>query len=116
MSRGYGRTIAPRFPPSGATKRAQDAAVQVSSIRPALPQHPCRRPQHIQSSTTPYLPIDAEVLTSRSDGAVARCRRNSMKPDPSVSHSRLATVTVTTPACPQEHHALVGPIALADDL
>src|ERR1700676_4909687 len=70
--------------------------LQVSSIRPALPQHPCRRPQHIQSSTTPYLPIDAEVLSSRSDGAVATCRRNGMKPDPSVSHSRLETVTVTT--------------------
>jgi transposase-like protein len=42
-----------KLPSSGATTRAQDATVQVSSIRPALPQHPCRRPQHIQSSTTP---------------------------------------------------------------
>ena len=63
------------YRPIGATTRAQNAAVQVSSIRPALPQHSCRRPQHIQSSTTPYLPIDAEILSSRSDGAVARCRR-----------------------------------------
>jgi hypothetical protein len=30
--------------------RAQNATVQVSSIRAALPQCPCRRPQHVQSS------------------------------------------------------------------
>ena len=30
--------------------RAQDATVQVSSIRAALPRCPCRRPQHVQSS------------------------------------------------------------------
>ena len=69
-----------KFPSSGAPPRAQNATVQVSSIRPALPQHPCRRPQHIQSSTTPRLPINAADLPSRSDGAVARCRR-CMKPD-----------------------------------
>src|SRR5436309_6492837 len=41
---------------SGATARAQDATVQISFIRAALPQYPCGRPQHIQSSTTPCLP------------------------------------------------------------
>src|SRR5467141_3251553 len=37
------------------------------------------RPQHIQSSTPPDLPVDAEGLPSRSGGAVAECCRSSMK-------------------------------------
>jgi hypothetical protein len=65
-----------KFPSSGATTRAQDATVQVSSICPALPQHPCRRPQHVQPSTPPHLSVHAAGLPSRSGGAVARCRRN----------------------------------------
>jgi putative transposase len=31
--------------PGGATTRAQDAAVQISTIRPTISQHSCRRPQ-----------------------------------------------------------------------
>jgi len=77
-----------KFPSSGATTRAQNATVQVSSIRPALPQCPCRRPQHVQPSTTPRLPAHAADLPSRSGGAVARCRR-SMKPDFDLAPSRL---------------------------
>ena len=69
-----------KLPSSGATPRAQDATVQVSSIRAVLPQCPCRHPQHIQSATPPHLPIDAEGLPSGSGGAVASCRRSSMKP------------------------------------
>jgi transposase len=60
----------------GATTRAQDATVQISSIRAALPQCPCRRPQHVQSSTPPHFPIDTADLPSRSDGRMAGgCRR-----------------------------------------
>ena len=67
-----------KLPSSGATTRAQDATVQISSIRAALPQYPCRRPQHIQFATTPRLTVHAADLPSRSGGAVARCRRSSI--------------------------------------
>ena len=69
------------FPSSGATTRVQDAMIQVSSIRAALPQYPCRRPQHIQSATTPRLTVHVADLSSRNCGAVARCRHSSMTPD-----------------------------------
>jgi hypothetical protein len=38
----------------------------------------CQRPQHIQSATTPRLTVHAADLPSRSDGALAGCRRSSM--------------------------------------
>jgi transposase-like protein len=44
--------------------RAQDAAVQIGSIRSAFPQHACRRPQHLQPSTPSRLAIDAADLPS----------------------------------------------------
>ena len=84
------------LPSSGATPRAQNATVQVSSIRPALPQCPCRRPQHVQPSTTPRLPAHAADLPSRSGGAVARCRR-CMKPDLTVPPLGSSIVAVTRP-------------------
>src|SRR5713101_2980867 len=84
------------LPSGGATTRAQDAAVQVSSIRPALPQYPCRRPQHIQSSTPPRLPGHDAELPSRSCGAVARCRR-SVKPDLTLPPLGSSRVAVTRP-------------------
>src|SRR5437763_13609660 len=46
----------------GATTRAQAATVQISPIRPVLPQHACRRPQHLQPSTPSRLTIDAADL------------------------------------------------------
>jgi hypothetical protein len=48
--------------------RAQDAAVQIGSIRPALPQHACRGPQHLQR-----LAINAADLSSRSGERMAEC-------------------------------------------
>ena len=59
------------FASGSATTRAQAAAVQVSSIRPALPQHACRRPQHLQPSTPPHLPIHTADLPIR--GGCATC-------------------------------------------
>jgi DDE domain len=53
--------------------RAQDAAVQIGSICPALPQHACRRPQHLQFSTPPRLAINAADLSSRSGERMAKC-------------------------------------------
>src|SRR5436190_2920097 len=70
---------------------------KVSSIRPALPLYPCRRPQHIQSSTPPRLPGHDAELPSRSCGAVARCRR-SMKPDLTLPPLGSSRVAVTRPA------------------
>jgi hypothetical protein len=45
--------------------RAQSAAVQIGSICPALPQHACRGPQHLQPSTPSRIAIDAADLPSR---------------------------------------------------
>jgi hypothetical protein len=56
----------PQRRPAVAATRAQDAAVQIGSIRPALPQHACRGPQHLQSSTPSRLAINAADLSSRS--------------------------------------------------
>jgi transposase-like protein len=61
-----------------ATTRAQAAAVQVSSIRPALPEHAWCRSQHLQLSTPPHLPIHPSDLPSRSSCRMARCRRSAM--------------------------------------
>ena len=45
--------------------KAQDAAVQIGSIRSALPQHACCGPQHLQSSAPSRLAIDtADPLRS----------------------------------------------------
>src|SRR6516164_3337763 len=46
------RTIALKTPINRVVTRAEDAAVQVGSIRPAFSQHPFRSPQHLQLSTT----------------------------------------------------------------
>jgi hypothetical protein len=43
-------TTGPKLASGGATTRAQDATLQIGSISPALPQHACRRPQHLQPS------------------------------------------------------------------
>src|SRR6516164_5719804 len=55
--------------------RAQAAAVQVGSIRPALPKLACCGSQHLQLSTPSHLPIRTADLPSRSYRTVARCRR-----------------------------------------
>ena len=60
------------------TTRAQTAAVQVGPIRPALPKPARCGSQHLQLSTTPYLPIHTAELPSRSGRTVARCRRSGM--------------------------------------
>jgi transposase-like protein len=77
-SKGFEKIIGGEFAPGSPTTRAQAAAVQVSSIRPALPQHARRRSQHLQPSTPPHLPIHTADLPSRSYCRVARCDRSGM--------------------------------------
>ena len=60
------------------TTRAQAAAVQVGSIRPALPKPARCGSQHLQLSAPPHLPIHTADLPSRSYRTVARCRRTGM--------------------------------------
>ena len=75
--RGLRKTIALKTPINRAATRAQDAAVQVVSIRAAVSQHPFRRPQHLQPSTTSRLSVHTSDLQSRNSRPVARrgCRR-----------------------------------------
>src|SRR6516162_10167740 len=61
------------------TARAQGAAIQVASLRAALPEYACRRPQYLQSSTTSCLPIHAAKIPNRSCRAMEkRCYRRMM--------------------------------------
>jgi len=58
--------------------RAQDAVVQIGSIRSALPQHARRRSQHLQPSTPSRLAVDTADLPSRGDARMAECSRGSV--------------------------------------
>jgi ABC-2 type transporter len=78
MSRGFERTIGREFASGSPTTRAQAAAVQVGSIRPALSQRVRCGSQHLQLPTPPHLPIHTADLPGRSDRTVARCRRSGM--------------------------------------
>jgi transposase-like protein len=62
-----GRGLASAGPPT----RTQDAAVQITGFRSALPVLPRRRPEHVQPPAPPHLPPDAPPLPSGGDGAMA---------------------------------------------
>ena len=63
------------FASDGAPTRAQATTLQISPIRPALPQHACRRRQHLQPSTPPRLQIHTAEIPRRCCGAMGdRCR------------------------------------------
>src|SRR5271169_1338353 len=94
------------LPPSRATARAQDAAVQVGSIRPALPQHARHRPQYVQPSTPSHLPVDAADLQSRSGSAMVRRRCSDVRPDQPLPPFNPPLVAVTNPALLLAHGAL----------
>src|SRR5712671_1863539 len=79
MSRGCERIIGQRTPTKWCDEESARCSGQVGWLCPALPQHARCRPQHIQSSTPPHLPVDAEGLPSRSGGAVAECCCSGMK-------------------------------------
>ena len=48
---------------------------KIGSISPALPQHACRGPQHLQLSTPSRLAIDAAELSNRSGERMAKSSR-----------------------------------------
>ncbi len=85
--------FAPKLLVTGATARAQDAAVQVSSIRPALPEHACRCPQHLQSSTPSRFAVDAPNIPSRRGEPMAKRGRGSVT-EPSCFKARFARDTL----------------------
>ena len=64
---------------AGATARAQGAAIQVVSLRAALPEYACRRLQYLQSSTPSRLPIHAAKIPNRCCRAMEkRCHSRMM--------------------------------------
>src|ERR1700757_2176347 len=64
---------------AGATARAQGAAIQVASLRAALPEYACRRLQYLQSSTPSRLPIHAAKIPNRCCRAMEkRCHSRMM--------------------------------------
>jgi hypothetical protein len=66
-------------------------------LRAAISQHPFRRPQHLQSSTTSYLSVHTADLQSRSGRPVARCRCRRMKRGLTSPPLWTPPVTVTMP-------------------
>ena len=85
------------FSSGGTTTRAQVAALQISQIRAAFPEHARRGPQHFQPSTPPDLPIDPADLQSRGSGAMVRRCRSRMRPDQPIPPFDSTPVTVTKP-------------------
>src|SRR5712671_3077712 len=81
-----------------ATTRAQDAALQVSRICPAVSQHARRRSQQFQPSAAPRLPIDAADLQNRSGSAMAERRCSGVSSGRALPPSEPTLVTVTKPA------------------
>src|ERR1700731_641252 len=65
MSTGFERTMGGELASGSPTTRAQAAAVQVGSIRPAFSQRARCGSQHLQLSTPPHLPIHTAELPSR---------------------------------------------------
>ena len=63
--------------------RAQNAAVQISRVRPEISRHPRHRPQHLLPATSSRPPIDPADIQSRSDGELAGCRCRRRKRIPS---------------------------------
>src|SRR5467141_1022890 len=80
-----------------ATTRAQDAALQVSRICPALSQHARRRSQQFQPSAAPRLPIDAADLQSRIGSAMAERRCSGVSSGRALPPSEPTLVAVTKP-------------------
>ena len=70
-----GKQSGRELPSDGPETRAQDAAVQIGPLGPAISQHACRRPQHLQSPAAPRLPNDPADLQSRSSSVAAGRRR-----------------------------------------
>ena len=113
------KIIPPKLPSNHATTRTQDATVQVVSIRAAVSQHPFRRPQYLQPSTTSHLSVRTSDFQSRSSHPVARCGCHRMKLGSTSPTLSPRAVTVTTPlrsmafshrgsADDQLHHHRVG--------
>src|ERR1700674_4507358 len=106
MSRAQDEQSRGEFASNRATTRAQDAALQVSRICPALAQHARRRSQQFQPSAAPRLPIDAADLQRRSGSAMAERRCSGVSSGRALPPSEPTLVAVTKPGKPFARGAL----------
>ena len=83
--------------PNSAT-RAEDAAVQIARISPALPVRSRRRPQHVQRPASSHIPPHASRPTRRSVPDVASRHRGLRFSGPSKSRAAPIQVGVTAPS------------------
>jgi putative transposase len=83
---------------AGATARAQGAAIQVTSLRAALPEYACRRLQYLQSSTPSRLPIHAAKIPNRCCRAMEKRCHSRMRLGQFWLSMRTSFVAVTKPA------------------
>jgi hypothetical protein len=56
------------------------AALQITGLRPAIPEHACRGPQHIQPSAASCLSLNSPDLPIRCGCAMAQRNRRRIKP------------------------------------
>ena len=93
---------------AGATARAQGAAIQVASLRAALPEYACCRPQYLQSSAPSRLPIHAAKIPNRCCRAMEKRCHSRMMLGQSWLSVRTSFVAVTKPPMRFLAHALFG--------
>ena len=97
-----------KLAPGGATARAQNAAVQVGSLRPAISEHARRHPQHLQPPTPSRLPLDATDIPRRGGKPMARCRRGRVSAHPASDTFCSPQVKLTVPFSEiRELHVLI---------
>src|SRR6516164_1244710 len=85
---------------AGATAREQSAAIQVASLRAAVPEHACRRSQYLQSSTPSRLPIHAAKIPNRCCRAMEKSCHSRMMLGQFWLSMRTSVVAVTKPTDP----------------
>ena len=76
---------------------AEDAAIQVGRLSPALPVRPFRRPQHLQRPASPDLPSHAADLQSRSPRRLAGRNSGMIATVPGTLPHVASRVAVTMP-------------------
>jgi hypothetical protein len=101
---GCGRTIRPRIPIKRYAVASARCSGQVGPVCPALPQHPCHRPQQLQPSPPPHFPIDAADLSSRSGDPISGSSRRCLTPELPWPALQPTPVAVTKPVARARHH------------
>jgi transposase-like protein len=94
---GLRKNIERKLASGGATTRAQNAALQVGSLRPAVSKHARRRPQHLTSNAI-WSPARRCGYSAPRRRTMARCGRGRVSAHPASSLFCSPQVKLTVPA------------------